>query len=132
MPCHFSLEADWLHPATGKPALSLYYDADRMEANHSLFVEAAYPQEDFFSLNEGSIAEYRERYLPTLTLALIPVALEMPADAWEDILTFAMNTGIWESVGMPEILESPVVMKAFEILGMTTLLQALEADSAED
>jgi len=132
LPCYFDMNVDWLHPATGKPALFLHYDAVIEEVDHSVFVEAAYPQEDFFSLNEGSMIEYKERYLPTLALALAPVVLEMPAGVLEDMVKFAVSTGLWESMGITEILESPGVMRILEVLGVAAPLKELGVDQTKD
>ncbi|MCL1854295.1 MAG: hypothetical protein FWF86_01060 [Clostridia bacterium] len=132
LPHCFNLDVDWLHPVTGKPALFLHYDAAVTETDHGVFVEKAYPQEDFFSLNEGSMAEYQERYLPTLALSLTPVVLEMPTAVLGDIIEFAVYTGLWESMGIPEILESPGVMELLELLGIAAPFQELGADQTED
>ena len=132
LPYHFSLDMDWLHPTTGIPALSLHYNAAMGKADPGIFVEGAYPQEDFFSLNEGSMAEYQKRYMLPLVLALAPVMLEMPAGVLEDVIQFAVNTGIWESMGIPAIMESPGVMNVLEILGITALFKELGVNQAGD
>ena len=132
LPHHFSLDMDWLHPNTDLPALSMHYDASMWKADPGIFVEGAYPQEDFFSLNEVSMAEYQIRYMPTLALALAPVILEMPAGVLEDVILFAVNTGIWESMDIPALLESPGVIKILEVMGITALFRELGVDLAED
>lgn len=93
------LSLDWLHPGTGRPALSLAYTAGMRQVEESVFVEGSYPQQDFFSLNEGFLEEYKELYAPTLTLALVPFVLEMPAGVLDDIVEFASETGILDSLG---------------------------------
>lgn len=94
-----TLDLDWLHPTTERPALSLHYTSDMKEADESVFVEGAYPQLDFFSLNEGFLEEYKEKYASSLVLALTPFLLEMPAGVLDDIVELATQTGILESMG---------------------------------
>lgn len=94
MPYHLSLAIDWLHPLTLRPAVTLNYNARMKQVEEKVFVEAAYNQEDFFRLNDGSLAEYKERYTPSIALALMPFLLEMPAGVIDDILDFAYDTEI--------------------------------------
>lgn len=94
LPYHLNLDIDWLHPQTQKPAVSLHYAADMKQETPAIFKEGSYPQEDFFSLNEGFLAEYKQRYMSTLGLALMPVVLEMPTGVLNDLYEFADKTGI--------------------------------------
>lgn len=94
MPYRLSLTIDWLHPLTLRPAVTLNYNAQMKQVEERVFVEATYHQEDFFRLNDGSLEEYKERYTPSIALALMPFLLEMPAGVIDDILDFANDTEI--------------------------------------
>ncbi len=95
-----TLDIDWLHPQTQKAALTFHYAEELSTVPETVFTEGSYLQEDFFSLNEGSLEEYKERYLPTLVLAALPVVMEMPAGVRDDIVEFATRTGIIDSLGI--------------------------------
>jgi hypothetical protein len=94
LPCNLALNIDWLHPETLKPALSLAFNGTLSTVDKSVFVEKAYPQNDFFNLNESFLDEYKSRLLPSLILKLIPFALEMPAGVIDDIYRFTADTDI--------------------------------------
>lgn len=101
MPCAFTLNVDWLHPETGLPAIGYTYDADLQELPPDVLFDLPYDhQDDFFHLNEGFIAEYKERYLPTVALALTPFALEMPAGVISDAVAFLDATGLLAFLGI--------------------------------
>lgn len=100
LPYALTLDIDWLHPHTALPALSMHYMADRKAVSPSVFREEAYRQEDFFSLNDSSLTEYKERFTPTLALAFAPVVMEMPAGVLNDLLEFAEETGILSALGL--------------------------------
>ena len=94
LPLLARVDMDWLHPHTLLPAVSLRYEAEWRQAEPDVFVEGHYPQIDFFSLNEASLAEYKERYLPSLVLAFAPLAMEMTPGVINDIYDFLSQTGI--------------------------------------
>lgn len=74
-----TLEVDWLHPQTQKPALTLAYQADMEQLPASTMVERVYDnQNDFFHLNESFMEEYKQLYLPTLALSAVPILVETP------------------------------------------------------
>lgn len=101
LPYAMSLEVDWVHPLTGRPALTAGYRADMKQKSESVLVERVYDnQDDFFHLNESFLEEYKERFLPTLTLAFLPFALEMPAGVINDTLAFLEETGLLASLGI--------------------------------
>lgn len=80
LPYAMTLEVDWLHPQTQKPALTLAYQADMEQLPASTMVERVYDnQNDFFHLNESFMEEYKQLYLPTLALSAVPILMEMPA-----------------------------------------------------
>ncbi len=99
LPYQLKLDVDWLHPDTAKPALSLHYAADMKQVKPTVFKEGAYSQQDFFSLNEGFLSEYKERYLPTLTLSLMPIMMEMPTGVLNDLYDYTFQTGILAALG---------------------------------
>lgn len=101
LPCAFTLNVDWLHPQTGLPAVGYTYRADLQEMPAETVYDLYYDhQDDFFHLNESFMAEYRERYLPTIALSLVPFALEMPAGVISDTYAFAQETGILAFFGI--------------------------------
>ncbi|MCE5342825.1 MAG: hypothetical protein LLF96_04445 [Eubacteriales bacterium] len=85
---------NWLHPDTGKPALTLVFNGKLSTVDKSVFVDGDYPQNDFFSLNETYLEGYKERLMKTMILKLTPIALEMPAGVIDDIFRFADDTDI--------------------------------------
>ncbi|MEG2316773.1 MAG: hypothetical protein RSC91_11160, partial [Clostridia bacterium] len=101
LPYQMSLAIDLLHPTSGKPALSMSYLADMEQKDESVLVDHEYDnQDDFFHLNESFLEEYKERFLPSLALAFLPIVLEMPAGAIDDLVRFATDTGILASLGI--------------------------------
>ena len=101
LPYATSLEVDWLHPETGLPAIGFKYRADSEQQPDTVLVERPYDnQDDFFNLNESFMAEYKERFLPTLALAAAPFVLEMPAGILSDVIAFADATGILAFLGI--------------------------------
>lgn len=63
LPYAMTLEVDWLHPQTQKPALTLAYQADMEQLPASTMVERVYDnQNDFFHLNESFMEEYKQLY----------------------------------------------------------------------
>lgn len=99
-PCELRLDVDWLHPQTQAPAFSLALTADLQEVGPDVFVEGAYNQDDFFSLNDSILEELKEKYMATIALAALPVVMEMPAGVIDSILEFAGETGILASLGI--------------------------------
>lgn len=97
-PYTLGLTVDWLHPATGKPALSLAFHGTFRQADKSVFVEGAYPQNDFFNLNESFLNEYKERMMKPLLLSLVPILLETPAGVINDLYAFAQRNDILVSL----------------------------------
>ena len=95
LPYTVSLNGSWLHPETGKPALSLMYTADMTDTGETTIPDHPIDnQDDFFHLNESYLAEYKERFTPTLIAAFIPVVLQMPAGALEDVYSLLEETGL--------------------------------------
>jgi hypothetical protein len=93
-PYTLSLNVDWIHPDTLKPALSLAFNGNLSTVDKSVFKDGVYPQNDFFSLNETYLDEYKQRLLPTLLLKLVPIVLETPGGVIDDIYRFATDTDI--------------------------------------
>ncbi len=93
-PYTLNLNVDWIHPQTLKPALSLAFNGKISTVDKSVFVEGSYPQNDFFSLNETYLDDYKAELLPTLALKLAPFVLEMPAGVIDDLYRFADSTDI--------------------------------------
>jgi len=100
-PQRLAFNIDWLHPQTGAAALSFQCAADIRQVPETVFVEGTYKgREDFFTLNDSSLQELRERFLPTLALSFAPVVLEMPVSVLSSILQFVEETGILASLGV--------------------------------
>ena len=57
-------------------------------------------QDDFFHLNESFIEEYKQRFLPTLALAALPIVVEMPAGIISDVVPFLYETGLLAFMGI--------------------------------
>ena len=96
-----TLDVDWLHPETQKPALTFAYQADMEQLPASAMVERVYDnQNDFFHLNESFMEEYKQLYLPTLALSAVPVLVEMPAGVISDIMGFLYETGFLAFLGL--------------------------------
>ncbi len=101
MPCSFTLNADWLHPDTGLPAMGYTYEAELQELPPDVLFDLEYDhQDDFFHLNESFLNEYKERYLPTIALSMVPFLLEMPAGVISDTVAFLEETGILAVLGI--------------------------------
>ena len=101
MPCAFRLIVDWLHPETGLPAVGYTYEAQLQELPYTAIHDLPYNhQDDFFHLNESYMSEYKERYLPTIALALTPFVLEMPAGIISDVVAFLNETGLLAVLGI--------------------------------
>ena len=100
-PYHMTLEFDWVHPETQKPAFGLHYQADVEELPRETLCDRPYDnQDDFFQLNEGLMSEYKERFLPKLVMAAIPIALEMPAGVISDAVAWLDETGFLAFFGL--------------------------------
>ena len=101
LPYAMTLDVDWLHPETGKPALTFAYQAAMEQLPASAMVERVYDnQNDFFHLNESFMEEYKQLYLPTLALSAVPVLVEMPAGVISDIMGFLYETGFLAFLGI--------------------------------
>lgn len=101
LPGPVSFDLTWLHPQTGRPAMSILYDAQASMQPADVLVERVYDnQDDFFHLNESFMEEYKERFAPTLLLAFIPIVLKMPAGAINDAITFMAETGMLAFLGI--------------------------------
>lgn len=101
LPYAMTLDVDWLHPETGKPALTFAYQAAMKQLPDSAMVERVYDnQNDFFHLNESFMEEYKQLYLPTLALSAVPVLVEMPAGVISDIMGFLYETGFLAFLGL--------------------------------
>ena len=92
---------DWVHPETDKPAFGLHYQADVEELPRETLRDRPYDnQDDFFQLNESLMAEYKERFLPRLVMAAIPIALEMPMGVISDAVAWLDETGFLAFFGL--------------------------------
>ena len=101
LPYDMNLEVDYLHPETGLPAIGLRYQAACEEQPYTVLQERPYDnQDDFFNLNEGFLAEYKTRFLPTLALSAAPIALEVTPGMLSDIYTFLDYTGFLPFLGI--------------------------------
>jgi len=101
LPCNVILEADWIHPETQKPAFGLRYHAEAKEMPRDTLFDRPYDnQDDFFQLNESIMAEYKERFLPTLVLAAAPIVMEVPAGVISDAVKWMEETGFLAFFGI--------------------------------
>ena len=98
LPYTLALTVSWLHPETQKPAVSLDFHGTLSASDKSVFVDVAYPQNDFFNLNESFLNEYKDRLLKPLMLKLAPILLETPAGVINDLYAFAAKTDILVSL----------------------------------
>lgn len=95
-----ALALTWNHPATGLPAITLDWRHTATPATPDVFVDEPYPQDDFFSLNEYYMDEYKERFVPTLVIKLLPILLRTPAAVIDDIYDFFERTGMLLTLGI--------------------------------
>ncbi len=93
-PYTLDLTVDWLHPDTLLPALTLAFSGTLSTVDKSVFVDGNYPQNDFFSLNETYLEEYKEKLMRTVALKLAPFVLEMPSGVLDDLYRFSYDTDI--------------------------------------
>lgn len=98
LPYDLDLIVDIIHPETGRPAFSVNFSGTLSERDKSVFSEVLYPQNDFFSLNDMYLQEYKERWAPTIGLYLLPVVLEMPCGVIDDIVNYLLDTDILISI----------------------------------
>lgn len=101
LPYDLTMEIGWLHPETGREALTMRYAAAMQELPAETIFDREYDdQNDFFSLNEGSMEEYKERFTSTIALSFLPFVLEMPAGAFSDTLDILTETGLLDFLGI--------------------------------
>lgn len=101
LPYNLSLAVDWLHPQTGRSAVTLSYSAAMRDADYTVLKDRPIDnQDDFFHLNESYMEEYKERFSKTLALAAAPFLLHMPAGCFSDIYTFMDQTGFLAFFGI--------------------------------
>lgn len=98
LPYTLGLTLDWLHPQTEKPAVSVEFTGTFTASDKGVFVDAAYPQNDFFNLNESFLNEYKARLMTPLLLKLMPIALETPAGVINDLYAFTTEHDILVSL----------------------------------
>ena len=100
-PYDMKLTVDRVSNETGKPCIGFEYQAAVQEMPDTVLVERPYDdQEDFFRLNEGFIADYKERFLTTLALAAAPVLLEMTPGVISDAVAYMDHNGILPYLGI--------------------------------
>ncbi|HPF87649.1 MAG TPA: hypothetical protein PK537_06300 [Candidatus Limiplasma sp.] len=98
LPYDLDLTVDWIHPQTGLPAFSVYFSGALSQVDNSVFTDVEYPQNDFFSLNDMYLQEYKSRWAPTIGLYMLPVVMEMPAGVIDDTLKFMIDKDILISI----------------------------------
>ncbi len=94
LPYDLTVTADWLHPQTGLPALSVYFNGSLSARDKSVFREVEYEQNDFFGLNDMFLREYKERWTKTIGLYLLPIALHTPGGVIDDVVNFMIDKDI--------------------------------------
>ena len=101
LPCDMTLDLDWINPATGLPAIGLSYEASMQELPYTAVYDRPIDnQDDFFHLNESFMAEYKERFMPTLVMAALPFVLEVPAGVISDAVQWLDDTGFLAFFGL--------------------------------
>lgn len=101
LPSSSRLNVAWVHPETDQPAVGFVYEADHTGVSPDVFEEKIYPlRQDFFTLNDSFLAEYKERFLPTIALGAAPILLETPAGVISDIIAFMDETGLLAFLGI--------------------------------
>ena len=100
-PFHVTFGADWLHPETEKPAVTLLYSADVEMKDESVLEDRIYDnQNDFFHLNDTYLEEYKRDFTLPLALTCAPLLMETPSGVLNDILRFCDETGILATLGI--------------------------------
>lgn len=101
LPYDASLTVDWLHPETGKPAIGFTRQASMEELPYTaVYNRPIDNQDDFFHLNESFMAEYAERFMPTLLASFAPFAMEVPAGVISDMVRWMDDLGILAIFGL--------------------------------
>lgn len=101
VPYDLALSVDWVHPETGLPAIGATFTTSLTDQAHEALRERPYDdQEDLFHMNESLMASCKERFIPTLALAAMPIVLEMPSGIISDIFGFLDETGILAVLGL--------------------------------
>lgn len=101
LPYDLTLDIGWLHPETGREALTMHYAAQMEELPAETVFDRQYDdQNDFFSLNEGTMEEYKERFTPTIVKAFFPFVMEMPAGALNDTVDALTELGLLDFLGV--------------------------------
>jgi len=101
LPYDMSLTVDWLHPETEKPAIGFSYQAAMEELPHTaVYNRPIDNQDDFFHLNESFMAEYAERFMPTMLAHFAPFALKVPAGVISDLVKWMDDLGFLALFGL--------------------------------
>ncbi len=90
----------YIHPETGLACFTACAEMWQQEESYTVLQERAYPQEDFFHLNDEFLQRIKEQYIPSLAISFLPVVVEMPAGVINDIIRFAEETDILVSLGL--------------------------------
>ncbi|MBP3645568.1 MAG: hypothetical protein J6K55_04000 [Clostridia bacterium] len=101
LPYDMSLTVDWLHPETEKPAIGFSYQASMEELPYTaVYNRPIDNQDDFFHLNESFMAEYADRFMPTLLAHFMPFAFEVPAGVISDLVKWMDDLGFLAFFGL--------------------------------
>lgn len=101
LPYDMSLTVDWLHPETEQPAIGFSCQASMEELPYTaVYNRPIDNQDDFFHLNESFMAEYAERFMPTLLASFAPFAMEVPAGVISDMVRWMDDLGILAIFGL--------------------------------
>lgn len=95
---HFTV--GYLHPETGKEALTLYFTGALREGAKEEIDVFTRPREDFFTLNTDKLEEYKSKYMRNIALTLAPLALQMPAGVLDSVVEFLVETDILNAFGI--------------------------------
>ncbi len=98
LPYDLSLSLDWLHPETGLPAASVYFEGSLENGDQSALTNTNYSAENFFGLNSVSLNEYKRSWGPSILAYMLPVALEMPIGVIDDVVNFLLDSDILISI----------------------------------
>ena len=100
-----TLAVTLLHPETGSPCLGFEYRALVSEVSGEEVINRIddYKAQDLpetFCMNNASLEVYKEKYLKTLALSLVPVVLEVPGGVISDLVFFVTDSGILSVLGI--------------------------------
>ncbi len=101
-PAHTDLWLSYLHPQTGKAAVTVRAALDDLgEGDPSVFGrEILSYDNDVFGVNSGSLDELKKKIKLPLALSMVPVLMEAPAGVLNDVVELLSQTGVLAVLGV--------------------------------